>query len=589
MTNPNMSQQLFHSFTPWWIGATVALVCTAEVSAQNQQAEIRRLREELMRVEMKLELVRRDIPLTLDPAAEERFARTASKTLELDWKARSLPGSENLPLPDGTPSPVLLSRMEFSGRGSPDHLYYFFDRMGIRGGRVKDLEELTLERQDNGSVEFKGRFLLPTWNNVNDPSMPDPRLDRDVVIDLRNRLTRFQALLKTLESLVARFQSGRLKDAVAVLDATREVPAAIVTRASVGDRIRIRGVAAGGASRENLLRKLETGGFRVTSLRTLPSGLCRPFAIELARGTGPRPDAVFEDKLNDKRSALLCGTEPKRATMRVAATGGSSTGPITMHLRDVEVPAFFFVLHDLSGENFVVDEDARGPLRVDLEHVTLEEALAAMKSAGLVIGRGPLRRVSRAGKPPSAPAAEEYTGEPINLILQAAGVPDVLCLFSTVTSLPIVIPEEVRGRTSIYSRDLPWDRVLAGLLESSGLEYRIDSDKDSDKGTRLYAGPPEAVKANRPARNACEVASTTPSPGLSNALMKLTDFTVADIELAGVARSAEGWKGYVRLSGDRLSTLIPDVELIDGRVQSTGPAGVVLATAKSPVEIRLQP
>jgi len=579
-----MPKQLCRFFLLCLAGASIALAAYAAGPREEQEAEIKRLRKELSRVELELDQVRRFIPITFDPEAEEGFFRKASEDLKLPLKIKTLPGSDSVPFPDGKPSPILLYRLEIFGRGDLDDVHELLRRIGIRSWRAGALETLDLEMQDDGAIRFVSRFVLPAFNIVDEPMPSSPSLPRDLVASYRERLARSQALLDLIGTLVARFESSQRGDALAVLDATRDLPSVKLTDASLGDQILIRGVLSGKTSREGLLTNLEKGGYSVTRFQTSPSGLCRPFSIEVQRGTGKRAEVVLDEKLNDKRAARFCGTEPKRSAGRVVAKGANKSGPLTMHLRDVDLPGVFYVLHDLTSENFIVDQDVRGQVDVDVEQATLGETLAAMKTAGVTVGPGPLRRVSLAGKPNASKAADEkYTGEPINLVLQDMSVPDVLCLFSNVTGATFLIPDEVHGQTTIYVHDLPWDEVLAGLFLSAGVEYTIDKD------SRIYVGSQAAIKAKRPGTNVCEVASATPSPTLAGALLKLSDLAVADIELAGVARSGESWKGYTRISGNRLTPLLPDYQLIDARVKSVGAASVVFTTDSSPVEVRLQP
>lgn len=65
--------------------------------------------------------------------------------------------------------------------------------------------------------------------------------------------------------------------------------------------------------------------------------------------------------------------------------------------------------------------------------------------------------------------ARRFTGAPIDLDVKGADIDDVLRLLADVGRVNIVVAGEVSGTITLKLRRVPWDQVLAVVLETRGL------------------------------------------------------------------------------------------------------------------------
>jgi hypothetical protein len=277
---------------------------------------------------------------------------------------------------------------------------------------------------------------------------------------------------------------------------------------------------------------------------------------------------------------------------------------VILHLREIDLVHVFFVLNDLTAESFVVDSGVQGRFSVDLEHAMLEEALTAVRSAGVVVGPSALHRVSRAGGPPAAtaPRPASYTGEKISVLLENVELANIVCALGGVPNLQtvevhglgkvgrernpqfkVVVPRNLQGRVSIFSGYLPWDQILDGLLSPLGLISVLD-----ENGLFVGPGPEASVRSQTGAVDACQMPS---DPGPTSILSgDQPNLAVADLELVGLARKGDAWKAYAYAPGRRLLNLESGQKLRDASVTGAGPTGVTFTTdAKKVVNVSLRP
>ena len=290
---------------------------------------------------------------------------------------------------------------------------------------------------------------------------------------------------------------------------------------------------------------------------------------------------------------------------------------LTLHLREIDLVHAFFVLKDLTSESFIIDAGVQGRFSVDLENVTPEEALAAMSSAGVAVGPGPLHRISRAGSPPAetAPSQASAPGEKtdmpletISVLLENVELANIVCALGRSTNVEsvhvrscdrgagimsrernpefkVLVPSGLRGRVTVFSNHLPLDQVLDGLLAPLGLVFVLDED-----GLFVGTGPEASVRSQTDAVEACEMPS---EPGPTAPLSRnLQDLAAADLELVGLARKGDGdaWKAYAYAPGRSLLSLETGQKLRDARVAGVGPTGVTFTTdAAEVVNVSLRP
>jgi hypothetical protein len=305
----------------------------------------------------------------------------------------------------------------------------------------------------------------------------------------------------------------------------------------------------------------------VTRLEAPSAGACRPFALVAVRGARELPMATVSGP-GGARAGALCAAVPEPASGRVAVRGAAG-GALSIHLRGIALADLALVLHDLTGEGFVVDGDVGGRVAVEVESATLDETLAALGATGLSVGKPPLRRLSRA---PVASAAGDFTGEPVTLSFQDADLADVLCVFEEITALRVRVPPALAARANIHVHDLPWDHSFAALIAAAGLGYSID-------GTQVFVGPPAAVEETGRASwpDACDGFAAADGSPVAQLHPPAVELGAADLTFLGVASDGEARRGYAYGAGRRILRLAPGDRLYDARVASVDARGVTLA------------
>ena len=474
---------------------------------------------------MQIEMVRRLFPADFEVEAEEKYIRDMARIVEVPIEVRVLPEIEVLRHDDGFLSPLAIHRMEISGRADLQNIEMFFEFLGKRDWRAADLEQLRLER-DGEPFRFTARMVFPTFGPADLP----PGLARQK---------------RNLAFLMKYAKRERL---LAAVDALADVPdeeGVHVTSVDVDDTLSMQGVVLGSRARSNLVSAFE--------------------GIAIAPGDGPCRAFAWPAKQLDARLTALCAEPPRKHLGTVAARG---KGALTIRLRDVDVGAAFFVLHDLTGENFVVDTDVKGLVNVDVENASIDETLRAMRGVGLAVSDGPLRRVSVAAGGRADTPADKYTGEPMSFSFQDASMRSVLCLFSQISGLEIAAPAAFRGRTTLYASEIPWDRVMTNLVYSAGLRYAIE-------GTKVYVGD------ERPGLNVCsEVQEESAGFPFATLRMPLALSSASDLKLAGVGKAGDEWTAYAWVPWRWIAAIKAGQELLDAHVRSVGEKGFEIANVR---------
>jgi len=482
-------------------------------------------RAELRTVEMQIEMARRLFPADFEREAEEKYIRDIAKIVKVPIEVKVLPEIEVLRHDDGFPSPLTMHRMEISGRAGLQAIEMFLEFLGKRDWRAGDLERLRLER-DGDLFRFTARMALPTFGYV------------EVLPGL--------ARLKENLSLLMKYaKPERLRAAVSALADVPEDEGVHVTRVEVDEAFSMQGVVLGSRARSNLVSAFEE--------------------IAIAPGDGPCRSFAWPAKELDPRLTALCAEIPRKHLGTVAVRG---KGTLTVRLRDVDVGGAFFVLHDLTGESFVIDTNVTGLVNVSVENASIDETLRAMRGVGLAVSAGPLRRVSVSAGGRAATPADKYTGEPMSFSFQDASMRSILCLFSQISGLEILAPAAFRGRTTLYASELPWDRVMTDLIYSAGLRYAIE-------GTKVYVGD------ERPGLNVCgDVEEESLGSPFATLRMPLASSAASDLKLAGVAKVGDEWKAYAYVPWRWIAEIGVGQELLDSFVRAVGEKGFEIANAR---------
>jgi len=605
---------------------TSALPAFASSGTTQEPEELQVLLKELRTQEVKVERLK----VYLSPAADAAEAETGLRAqaahaglAAVDLKP--VPEITRVPLEDGRPSPVELRRLDVSGRDPYEKVEVFLSFL-VRSQRLFDLEGLHLEAGANDTVRFTVRLAVayctdPCSGHVDAAPLPatfqDETLDgfrsRDKALDAERQAAARKALTgsmaeqkdllesertiaerkallyqmievrraflervlfeRTILATQARFRANRriVGGLAGFIQATHDQALALSEVHFTGDTL-LRGVVLGAPSRAAIKPALEKAGFRVSRLDFADAGRCQSFSVTARLGEGEvaAPGVAFNG-LFDAQAAAVCGSgaAPPAGRIAVRSAAPGAAAALTLRLRDVDTAEVFRVLHELSGQAFIVDSDVQGRVDVEVSGATLDEALAAMASAGLAVGPGPLRRVSRAVAPRPVERSQDHTGAAVSLSFRDGDLLDVLTLFEDISGLKIFVAGDSPARVTVFAREVPWDLLLESMIDSSGLKYAIDKD-------RIYVGLDPAAMMRDP-QGVHDVAK--PSRAYRHewwraAPVSLAALGVDDLKPAGYAGVGDTWKVYANSPTRMLWPLEKGQALFDGTVGAVTQAAV---------------
>lgn len=539
--------------------------------------ELDALSRELAALEPALLAAARLVPIEPEiPALEARLRRFAEMAgVEVDF--RTLDHGETPALPDGSPGPLRLDRVELSGHGELWRIGALLSHIEAGALRLLDLESLELTAGD-GSARFTARLLCPTWSGSADVAAAPAGDPRSLVAERRAEVARLRHRVAALDAWVARTSDGRLGATADLLDALGSVERTQITALRLGDRVELAGATVGATARQALAGAIENAGFAVSAAATPASGACRPFHFALsppsrtarwfapvATGVDPDPEAV-----------ALCATEPEPRAGALTSSGDPARpGTFALQARGLGLVDLFRVLHEVTGVGFAVAPDVRGTVDVDFEGVTLEEALATLAPLGLMVSEGPIHLVTR-GRP-SAPRADDWSGEPVTFAFARLPVADLLCFVRDAFGLESRIEPGLDAAISIFVRDQPWDLLLVRALESAGLSYAL-------VGIVAHVAPPDRLGAALGSwPSACEVAAASQALSvsrLSAAAVGLEDLEPADLGLVAIVEPHGGEpRAWTSAAFSRLLELVPGAAVQGGTLASVTRNGVEIRLA----------
>ena len=380
---------------------------------------------------------------------------------------------------------------------------------------------------------------------------------------------------------------------------TRDRPV-VLTHASVGDDFVVRGLTVGEGSVRSLESRFERGFLRVSDFVISRQGACLRFEV---RGKSPvaGPDAELPLPTEDPFDQDDAPCRVNRDSARTAVIKGPSSkipgqGPLSIRLRDVDTSDVFFVLHRLTGQGFLVDGDVTGRVSVELNHVTLDEALTALaKGAGLRVAEpGLIRRISVArgsgnsgefkrggagpkGRPPApTPSPDRVSaGPPATFTVKRAEVREILAVMTDADpSLAALGPQGFLGRVSLWAKDAPLVVLRAAVLAAVGLTERIEND------SRILERHPGGEESVVP------VSGAPPDPQL---LLRPQDLAILEFEVAGLAGGAEGWTAFAYAPTGALNAYRAGDRLADGVVREVQSTDVALDTDEGLLRLALSP
>ena len=525
-------------------------------------------------LDRRLEAVRRVLPDGPTAAADAALVRELAERAGLtrvEVQARP-------PLESGSSGTVAV---ELRATGRFNDVDRFFRQLAL-APRLPDVESLALSAAP-GTLQLTSLVRLP-YRPVAAPLSLLPEGSRAVVASVprpqADAFLRDQALLLDKAQALAAWRRARrnprlfLSELAAVV---RERPAALV-HAQLGDEFVVRGLTVGQGVARQLEARFERGFFRVAEFLMARKGACLQFEV---RGRAPvvGPDAQLPMPADDPfaQDETPCRIDRDQGrSLTVKAGGPKGAGPLTVRLRDVDLADVFKVLHLASGESFVVDGDVAGRATVELQRVSLDEALQALvRGAELRLsGTAPLRRVSVDRKAPLPPFALAGGTPPMTFAVKRGEVRDLLAVMSEADpGLAVLGPPGFLGRASVFARDAALLDVRAAVLASAGLSERIE------EGRRILerpGGQDEPVP----------VASRDTEERL---VLAPHDLSVAELELAGVASSGGDWTAFAYTPTGGLASYQAGAKLGDGSVRTVSEGDVLLDSEEGPLRVLLAP
>jgi hypothetical protein len=544
--------------------------------------------DERLLLDRRLETLRRILPDGPNPAADAAVVKELAENAKLgSVEALARPPADSA----ASRADVIV---DLTGMGRYAEVERFV-RQAALSPRPIDVESLSIAATPEAVVKVTAVLRLP-YRPARAPLPAPPDGTR----------ARLQGVPKVQAEAYARDMALALakSETVAALRRSRRNPrlflselAAIVrdrpvvlTQASVGDDFVVRGLTVGEGPVRALESRFERGFLRVADFVMARQGACLRFEV---RGKSPvvGPDAELplptEDPFEPDDTACRVDRDGSRtAVIKGPQTKTPGQGPLTIRLRDVDLTDVFFVLHRLTGQGFLIDGDVVGRVNVELNRVTLDEALTALaKGAELRVAEpGLLRRVSMArgalappeskrgagakGKAPATPPSPEPPpptgGAPATFTLKRADVRDVLAAMSDAEpSLAALGPQGFLGRLSLWVKNLPLDALRAAVLAAAGLTERIENDRRLLERRSGGEGP------------LIPVSGAAPHPQL---ILHPQDIAVMEFELAGLAGGSDGWTAFAYAPTGGLNAYRPGDRLADGVIKNVESTDVALDT-----------
>jgi hypothetical protein len=535
--------------------------------------------DERVLLDRRLETLRRILPDGANPGADVALVR------DLAGKARlgRLEISARTPAEAGARGDIVL---DLSATGRFGDLDRFFRQTAL-SPRLIDVESLTLASSPDDLVKLTAVLRLP-YRPLHAPpsSVPDGLRTRPsgVPRPTADAFVRDQGIALAKSEAIASLRRSRrnprlfLSEIAAIV---RDRPVTL-SFASLGDEFLIRGLSVGEGPTRALESRFERGFFRVSDFLMARQGACRRFE---ARGKAPvagieaELPLPAEDPFEQDDAPCRVDRDAEGKTLLVRPSGSNAKtpgkGPISLRLRDMDVADVFQVLHLLTSQAFIVDDDVVGRATVELSGVTLEDVLSALRKAGLDIAdRGPVRRV--ASSRGEALVVAPMGGTPsATFALKRADVRQQLAVMTDMDpGLAVLGPQGSLGRFSLWAKDLPLPDVRAALLSAAGLTEKFE------EGRRILQ---RRTGADEP---------VFPVAGTSNdrrLVLRPQDLAVLEFEIAGVATAGDGYRVFAYSPTGVLNAYRAGDRLADGVVTSVESTDVILDTDDGPVQLPVAP
>jgi len=556
------------------------LLAVAAVLLASAAAAPRPHNEERELLDRRMAAVRRHLPDGAQPAVDTAYVNSlADAALLRRGTVTARPPTE------GGPSEIILDVVAFGRFTSIET----FVRQLSESARLIDVENLALSATPEDTIRVTASLRLPYWpTGARLPTPPEGTVDRakGMPRGMADAFVRDQSVVLAKTEAITSLRRSRRSPRLFLseLAAIVQDRPAVLTELSWGNELFVvRGYSMGEGPTRELERRFESGYFRLSEFLMARFGGCRRFE---ARGRSPmagpevslplaQDDPFRQDEAPCKVDRDPAGTQTIRASGAKAKT---APGPLTIRARDIDAADFFLVLHEITGQGFVVDESIRGRLDVEMVGVTFDEATAALAKAGLYVGPGPVRRVSTLPLP--AASAGPEVGPPlpddvrVSLTLKRAPVRDVLGIIAQAEpSLGASATPGTLGYVSVWARAVDVRALRARVLQSAALVETV-----ADDGRRTVV---RTTAPNDPAMPILPAASPR------RLLLHAGDLSPDDFDLAAVGGDSGSWRAFAYSPAGSLHRYISGDRLTDAVVRSVEPTAAILETDDGPIWTRL--
>jgi hypothetical protein len=534
--------------------------------------------EERLLLDRRLETLRRILPDGPNPAQDAAVVRDLAEAAHLG----ELSVNPRPPMESANRAAVLV---EVAAVASFADLDRFFRQVAL-SPRLVDVESVALTPASGDRVRLAGVVRLP-YRPSKAPLPPPPDGLRAAIGNVpkpqAEAFLRDQALVVDKSETIAELRRARrnprlfLSELAAVV---RDRPV-VVTRATLGDEFLVSGLTVGEASMRGLEGRFERGFFRVSEVLIVRQGACHRFEV---RGRSPvvGPEAEIPlpagDPVQPDEGACKVDRDNGRpvAVRQASKAKVPPPGSLSLRLRDVDLADVFQVLHQLTGQAFLVDPDVRGRVSVDVWGLDLEGTLAALQRAGArVSGPGPVRRVVPEGEA-ATPPPSGGGGEPrMSLGLKRAGVRDLLAVLGEAHP-PLVsfAPPGPLGRVSLWAKDAAVTDLRAAILHGARLSERVEGER------RLVLRSTEGPVPS-------DVAPVTAIVAERRLVVRPQELAAEEFQLAGLAQADGRWTAFVYSPTGDLYAYRSGDRLVDATVNAVESTDVLLQTEEGPLRVPL--
>jgi hypothetical protein len=472
--------------------------------------------------------------------------------------------------------------VDLTATGRFGEIERFFRQVSL-SHRLVDVESLGLTATPDDTVRLTALLHVPHRPaKLPLPAPPDGTRNRvaGVPKPQAEAFLRDQALALAKSETIAQLRRSRrnprlfLTELAAIV---RDRPVTI-SYASLGEEFVVRGLTLGQGPVRGLETRFERGFFRVNQFLVRRQAACLQFEAvgkcPIAGADAELPIPADDPFVQDESPCRIDRDAMRGFVVRNPNPKGGK-GPLTLRVRDMDLADVFQVLHQLTGQGFVIDADVVGRASADLAGVTLDEALAALqKGTGIKVSdAGVIRRVS-VGKAAPRPAGP-LEGPTASFLLKRAEIRELLAVMTDLDpTLAALGPQGSLGHLSLWAKDTSLGTLRAAILETAGLGERFE------EGRRILERSPGSEDAVVP------VAGETPERRL---VLRPQELAVSEFEPAGIASAGDAWRVWAYSPSGALNLYKAGDRLADGSLTSVDSTDVVLETDEGPLRVLFPP